>query len=174
MEWSLTGLPLPIVLRPPSPFSDDDLLLFSSRNGNLRIEKNSEGDIVIMTPLGGEGGIWEATVIRELRILGRGRRHRCYLLVECRFQPCGRFHTEPRRKLGFPQPVGMHSSAEDRRKISAAVPGVSGRDTCRDRLEVCECCKAKMEAWIANGAQLAWMIDPYAATLTIYRCKPRA
>ena len=29
--------------------------------------------------------------------------------------------------------------------------------------------KAKMEAWIVNGAQLAWMIDPYAATLTIYR-----
>ena len=25
-----------------------------------------------------------------------------------------------------------------------------------------------METWIANGAQLAWMIDPYAATLTIY------
>jgi Uma2 family endonuclease len=29
--------------------------------------------------------------------------------------------------------------------------------------------KAKMKAWIANGAKLAWMIDPYAATIAIYR-----
>jgi Uma2 family endonuclease len=27
----------------------------------------------------------------------------------------------------------------------------------------------KMLAWIANGAQLAWMIDPYASTMSIYR-----
>jgi Uma2 family endonuclease len=66
MEWSLTGLPLPIVLRPPSPLSDDELLLLSSKNDTLRIEKNADGDLVIMTPLGGEGGMWEATVIREL------------------------------------------------------------------------------------------------------------
>ena len=26
-----------------------------------------------------------------------------------------------------------------------------------------------MEMWMANGAQLAWMIDPFAATIGIYR-----
>jgi Uma2 family endonuclease len=26
-----------------------------------------------------------------------------------------------------------------------------------------------MEMWIANGAQLAWMIDPFAAELLVYR-----
>ncbi len=26
-----------------------------------------------------------------------------------------------------------------------------------------------MEMWIANGAQLAWLIDPYAATIRVYR-----
>ncbi len=25
-----------------------------------------------------------------------------------------------------------------------------------------------MEAWIVNGAQLAWLIDPYEATVTIH------
>jgi Uma2 family endonuclease len=29
--------------------------------------------------------------------------------------------------------------------------------------------ESKMLVWIANGAQLAWMIDPYRATLSIYR-----
>jgi Uma2 family endonuclease len=27
----------------------------------------------------------------------------------------------------------------------------------------------KMEMWLANGAQLTWMIDPFAATVSIYR-----
>ena len=35
-----------------------------------------------------------------------------------------------------------------------------------DSIKVLE---AKMETWLANGAQLAWMVDPYAATITIYR-----
>lgn len=26
-----------------------------------------------------------------------------------------------------------------------------------------------METWIENGAQLAWMIDPFARTVTVYR-----
>ena len=29
--------------------------------------------------------------------------------------------------------------------------------------------EAKMQLWLANGAQLAWMIDPYAATISIFR-----
>ena len=40
MEWSLTGLPLPIVLRPPSPLSDEELIAFSRKNEPYRIEKN--------------------------------------------------------------------------------------------------------------------------------------
>lgn len=27
----------------------------------------------------------------------------------------------------------------------------------------------KMELWMANGAQLGWLIDPYATTVYIYR-----
>ena len=36
MEWSLTGLPLPITLRPPSPFTDDELLAFSAQEQTLQ------------------------------------------------------------------------------------------------------------------------------------------
>ena len=39
MEWTLTGLPLPLILRPPSPFTDDELIAFSRRNKPYRIEK---------------------------------------------------------------------------------------------------------------------------------------
>ena len=39
---------------------------------------------------------------------------------------------------------------------------LSGSDS-RTKLE------ATMEMWMVNGARLAWMIDPFAATLSIYR-----
>ena len=29
--------------------------------------------------------------------------------------------------------------------------------------------RAKMEEWIANGAQLGWLIDPETETVTVYR-----
>ena len=56
MEWSLTGLPLPIILRPSSPLSDDELIALSRRNKPYRIEKNAHGDLVVMTPVGRRGG----------------------------------------------------------------------------------------------------------------------
>ena len=166
MEWSLTGLPLPIILRPPSPFSDDDLLVFSSKNGNLRIEKNAEGDLIVMTPLGGDGGRWEATVIREL----------------------GYWAEEDGSGVTFSSNVGFNLA--DGATLSPDASWVSLRRwtalTSQERQKYPPLCpefvveirsasdskrmlQEKMETWIANGAQLAWMIDPYEATLTIYR-----
>ena len=66
MEWSLTGLPLPIVLRPLSPLTDDELIEFSRKNRPFRIERNAKGELEIMTPVGSKGSNWEAIVIREL------------------------------------------------------------------------------------------------------------
>ena len=62
MEWSLTGVPLPIVLRPLSPWTDDELITFSRSNEPCQIERTKDGEITIMTPVGTEGGR------RELRI----------------------------------------------------------------------------------------------------------
>ncbi|MGI4853703.1 MAG: Uma2 family endonuclease [Janthinobacterium lividum] len=39
----------------------------------------------------------------------------------------------------------------------------------RSQSDSLELLQAKMETWLSNGAKLAWMLDPYAATLTIYR-----
>ena len=66
MDATLTGLPLPLILRPPSPLTDDELIAFSRRNKPYRIEKNTRGDLVIMTPVGNEGGMREVRVVRDL------------------------------------------------------------------------------------------------------------
>lgn len=166
MDWSLTGLPLPIVLRPPSPFSDDDLLVFSSKNSNLRIEKNAEGDLVIMTPLGGEGGMWEATVIRELGYWAEEDGTGITFSSNVAFNLQDGSTLSPDASW-----VSLERwnalTAQDRRRYPPLCPDFLVE--IRSATDSKRVLKAKMETWIANGAQLAWMIDPYAATLTIYR-----
>lgn len=166
MEWSLTGVPLPIILRPFSPLTDDELLLLSSKNRGLRIEKNGLGELTIMTPVGGEGGYWEASINARLTIWadddGRG----------LAFSP----------NTGFNLPDGSMLSpdaawvaldrwetltAEQRRKYPPLCPDfVIELLSSTDSLHVL---KAKMQVWIDSGAQLAWLVDPYKATVTIYR-----
>ena len=51
MEWSLTGLPLPIVIRPPSPLSDDQIIAFSRSNKPYRVEVDAAGDLHVVAPM---------------------------------------------------------------------------------------------------------------------------
>ncbi len=166
MEWSLTGLPLPLILRPPSPFTDDELLLFSSHNRTLRIEKTANGELVIMTPVGGEGSRLEARIIRALDAWTEADGHGVV------FSSHGGFNLPDGSTLS--PDVSWVSNArwkaltpEQRRKYPPLCPDfvveiLSESDRAATLQE-------KMKCWINNGAQLAWMIDPYAATLTIYR-----
>ena len=166
MEWSLTGLPLPIILRPPSPLTDDELIAFSRKNKPYRIEKNSKGEITILTPVGLEGGR------RELRVASQ-------LMVWADANETGEANGP---NAGWNLPDGSTLSpdaswtsftrlkdfnAEQRERFLPICPDFIIE--VRSRSDSREVLQAKMEAWIANGAQLAWMIDPYAATVTIYR-----
>ncbi len=165
MEWSLTGLPLPIVLRPPSPLTDDELLAFSRKNKPFRIERNAKGEIEIMTPVGGEGSRRENFIARELDFYAEEQ-------GGVAFGPNAGFNLPDGSTLA-PDAAWMSSSSwneltpSQREKYPPRCPEfvvevLSRSDSVR-------MLQAKMEVWIANGAKLAWLVDPFAATITIYR-----
>jgi Uma2 family endonuclease len=165
MEWSLTGLPLPIVLRPPSPLTDDELMAFSRKNRPFRIEKNAKGEIEIMTPVGGDGSRWEALAIRELGYWSQENGGET-------FSSNGGFNL-PDGSMLSPDASWVSAkrwkslTPKQRRSFPPICPDFLIEILSEsDSLKVLE---AKMEVWMANGAQLAWMVDPYAATITIYR-----
>ena len=64
IEIDVNELEFPLVLRPGVPMTDGELLCFSARNSPWRIESNSKGEIVIITPVTGKGGTNEAYVAR--------------------------------------------------------------------------------------------------------------
>jgi len=162
----LEELPMPVTLRLAVPLSDEQLMELSARNKPYRIEQNKEGEITLMTPIGGIGAENEGIVSAELIVWTRSTRR------GKSFSP----------SVGFRLPDGSCLSPDaswisierwnaltrlQRKRLLPICPEfvIEVRSE-SDRRSVME---AKMLQWMANGVKLAWLIDPTEATVTLYK-----
>ena len=166
MEFSLSALPLPVRIRPAKRLSDDEFLAFCGANDLLNIERQSTGEIVVMTPAGGESNRREIFVASELLYWaeedGRGISYGStagFILPDgATLSPDAAW---VRRELW------EALTPEQREKFLPFCPAfvvevISPSDSVREAQD-------KMKQWIANGAELGWLFDPYRKTLAIYR-----
>jgi Uma2 family endonuclease len=145
---------------------DDALLAFCRANDGLKIERGSSGEIVMMTPAGGRSDRRGLFLARELDYWaeedGRG----------VAFGSSAGFIL-PDGSMLSPDAAWVRAevwealSPELQEKLLPFCPDfvvevLSRTDSLREA-------KDKMEQWIANGAQLGWLFDPYRKTLSIYR-----
>jgi Uma2 family endonuclease len=166
MSIDLLELPMPVVLRTDSPVSDEELMRFSACNRPYRIERNKEGEITIMTPVGGIGSNHEylitAAFVRWMDETGDG----------IAFSP----------SAGFNLPDGSCLSPDGAWISSARWDALTPAEQAgfpplcpdflievRSRTDSRSLLEAKMQLWLQNGAKLAWLIDPANASVTIYR-----
>lgn len=162
---SLAGLPMPVTLRLAQPFNDLELMAFSRRNRPYRIERNERGELEIMSPVGFEGG--QRELFAGARLLSWAEEHGGYCVSS---------------NGGFTMPNGAVRSPDASWVSDARIDGLTEAEK-RGFAPVCPeflieilsesdsraTLEEKMEMWVANGAQLAWMIDPFAAEILIYR-----
>lgn len=167
MNLDLSSLPMPIRLRPESPMSDEELMQFSEENNPFRIEREPNGEILIMTPAGYNTGSINRRIIQALGIWadddGRGEV----------------FDSD----TGFKLPNGAVRSPDTAwvsNKRSSALTGAEREGyapICPEFVielaspsdRIGDVKKKMVEEWIANGAQLAWLIEPKARRVTVYR-----
>jgi Uma2 family endonuclease len=157
---------LPMRVRLAAPLGDDDLFEFCAANRDLRIERTADGELLIMSPTGGE----------------TGRRN---------FDLIGQFARWVHRDgtgLGFDSSTGflLPNGAErapdlawvtkarwsalsdvQRRRFPPLCPDFvlelrSPSDTIAEQ-------RAKLEEYIACGARLGWLIDPDERRVYVYR-----
>ena len=166
MHLALDETEFPVRVRFEQPLSAEALERLSSDNDALRLERDANGELIVMTPVNSDGGAVEADVYAELRFWtrsdGRGKS----------FGPNAGFtllDTSVRAPdaswISLPRWTAL--SREQQQSFAPICPEfVIEVRSKTDRLATLE---AKMEMWIANGAQLAWLVDPLRRAVAIYR-----
>jgi len=166
MDFAVHGLELPVRLRMERPLDEDELLDFCRENDLLRIEQEPTGELSIMSPTGGESGGAEVWIAAQLlNWSGRDGRGRV-------FSSSTGFRL-PNGSMRAPGACWVRSlrwealSREQRRRFVPLCPDfVVELRSPSDRLKVAQ---AKVREWIANGAELGWLIDPERKAVEIYR-----
>jgi Uma2 family endonuclease len=166
MNFALTEMPLPLRFRPEKPMSDEDLMRFSAANDALRVERDANGEILVMTPAGSKTSRMNSRITRLLdewaETDGRG----------IAFDSNGGFNL-PDGSVRAADAAWVHKSRwdalsdADQARFSPICPDfiIELRSPNDSLTEL----KQKMEQWLANGVQLGWLIDPEDKTVSIYR-----
>lgn len=157
-------LPRVLVLDPP--VSDAEFEALCRDNDNVRFERTKEGAIRMNPPAGGWTSDGNAEIVYQLRSWWTGHERGRV------FDSSGGFRLPDGSTLS---PDASYVSEERLRQLPKGAlrgfPGVcpdfviellSESDTLADL-------QAKMVDWIANGAHLAWLIDPYKQQVVVYR-----
>ncbi len=164
MNLALAEIELPIRISRDRPISDEELLRLSAESRPLRLERDANGELIVMSPTGTDGGGVESEVFLELgnwaRTDGRGRPFGSttgFKLPDSSVRAAAWVSWQrlnavsPEHRKGY-WPVSPEFVIEVRSE-SDKLPGL----------------QSKMTQWIANGAEVAWLIDPIDKAVTIYR-----
>lgn len=139
---------------------------FCQENDSLKLERNVNGEIIIMPPTGSESSFFNAALIGEVSFWNK-RKKLGYV-----FDSNGGF-TLPNHAVRSPDVSFIkkerwkHISPEDRKRFSHICPDfvIELRSPSDDSPFL----DAKMQEYISNGCALAWLIDPQQQQTTIYR-----
>ncbi len=167
-QLAISSTPVPLTLEMGSALrlSDDELFELCARNPELRIERTAGGDLIVMTPAGGETGH------RNMRIAVR-------LGAWAEQDGSGASFDS---STGFLLPSGAmrvpdaawvlrsrleRLSAETKRRFLPLCPDfvIELRSPSDSLPEL----QAKMEEYRDNGARLGWLIDPLERRVHVYR-----
>ena len=161
-----SALPAKLTLGSTKPMSENEYYAFCSANPNIRFERSARGEIIIVPPAGFESDYRHANVVTQLgqwaRRDGRGKT----------FGPSAEFIL-PSSAAYSPDAAWVSNKKlgklikEQKRKFPPLVPEfIVEVMSPSDRLKAAQ---EKMEDWMSNGVELAWLIDGDRETVYIHR-----
>lgn len=159
-------IPLVVRFRPLYAMTPDEFFELSLLNPDLKIELTSEGEIVFMSPSGAETGALNAQIILALGRWASEDKSGVFFDSSAGF-------TLPNKAVRAPDASWVRRekwtalSPRQRQRFAPLCPDfVIEVDSPSDRLKDLQ---AKMDEYIANGAQLGWLILPETRQVMVYR-----
>ena len=157
-----------LTLLPPvdHALSDDQFYALCAANRDLHIERNSNGEIVIMAPTGGETGRRNLSLGGQLWLWNRRTKLGVAFDSSTGFRlPNGANRAPDAAWIPIAWWDSLRSEERDRFLPLAPLFLIELRSR-TDRLETL---RDKMQEYIDNGTELGWLIDPIDRTIEIYR-----
>lgn len=146
--------------------SDDELERFCARNEELRIERTSEGAIRVNPPPGALTGHGNSEIIRQLgNWLDKHQQGRIFDSSTGFFLADGSL-LSPDAAYVLPEQLKGMTKADLVHMPHLCPAFVVELLSATDSLDEAQ---KKMERWIANGARLGWLVDPYRHCVLVYQ-----
>ena len=160
------GLPLVVRFRPVIELSEDEFFEFCQLNGDLRIERNAQGELLIMPPAGMGTGRRNADITAQLvnwaKRDGRG----------VAFDSSTGFTLSNSAMRAPDASWIVRSRLEQLTKEQQEVFAPICPDfvlELRSPSDTLRSLQLKMQEYLETGARLGWLIDPIAGRAYIYR-----
>jgi Uma2 family endonuclease len=153
-------------VREDRPLSDEEFFDFCMKNPDLRIERRTNGEIVIMPASGMETGYRNNDLSAQLRVWaktdGRGA---CFDSNTDFILPSGAAFAPDASWVLKTRLASL--TKQEKAQFGRLCPDfVVELKSPSDRLSSL---KSKLEEWMANGAQLGWLIVPEKRTVYVFR-----
>jgi Uma2 family endonuclease len=157
-----------MILRIPEqyPMTDDELFAFCAANKELRIERDENGQLIIMSPAGGITGNLNFRLTGIFAQWAEQNSHLGY-----GFDSATGFRLRD-KSMRSPDVSWVSKekweklALDDQEKFAPVCPDFVIE--LRSKSDSISQLKSKMEKWISNGCRLGWLIDPLNKKVYIY------
>lgn len=148
------------------PMTEEDFFAFCQVNRKLRIERTSDGEVIIMPPAGGESGRREieagASLVQWAKADGTGI---AFSSSTGFVLPNG---AERSPDLAWVRRARWEALSQDEReRFPPLCPDFVGE--IRSRSDWLSRLQEKVQEYIDNGARLGWLLDPLERKVHVYR-----
>jgi Uma2 family endonuclease len=146
--------------------SEQEFYEFCRLNPDLSLELTSEGDLIIMPPTGGKSGLRNAILITRLTTWALEDKSGLAFDSSTAFTlPNGAKRSPDFAWVGNERWDAL--TEEEQERFPPLCPDFVVE--LRSRTDTLKNLREKMEEYMANGAQLGWLIDPQERRVYVYR-----
>ena len=153
-------------LSPPFELTDDAFYQLCRNNPDVKFERTATGELVVMSPVGGEGGKREADLITDLNIWNRQAKLGVVFSSSAGFKLPNGADRAP-DAAWVKQERWDALSPEQQRKFPPIAPDFVIE--LRSESDDLEGLRAKMREYRDNNVILGWLINPKDQQVEIYR-----
>jgi Uma2 family endonuclease len=164
---NLSGGPVEIHFD-PSKFrmNDEEFYRFCQLNPDLRIERTSDGDVIVMAPTGGKTGIQNAKLTARLTSWAEHDGSGVAFDSSTEFMLPNRAGRSPDASWIRNERWDALSQREQER-FPPLCPDFAVE--LRSQTDSLNTLQEKMQEYLENGAELGWLIDPLERKVHVYR-----